>query len=407
MTNVRRSAHTAVLGVGMVALSALTGAVGSWAADQVVLGTRVVVKDPQGEKRIAVATAREKATEIGAPGQAGLDGDDPQLSGATLTVVVGGSTPTAQSFVLPAGAFDGPTIPGWKQTAVGFVYKDPKSLNGPVKVVVIKRTPGNVFHLRAVVKGTDPGVPGGLTVNLAPPNLGTDAGLVLDVDGGDRYCARWGGPAGGEIKKNDEKVFLVVGTRDVPTAQAGCAGAPATTTTTSASSSTTSSTSAALCGNGQPNPGETCDDGNQSDNDSCPSDCVVDPCSPLTGTVRSFDVIFNPDAGVNVGGITVLLDYPEGQVEIPGPPLPGGTITNLPAGAFPIVTDFDHTLRLIVAIGGGNSLVPGVLFRVNFRDCSGALPPTPASFACTVLEATDPFSNPLAPGDVGCDVVQP
>jgi cysteine-rich repeat protein len=187
--------------------------------------------------------------------------------------------------------------------------------------------------------------------------------------------------------------------------------AASTTTTTAASSTTTTgpptttTTIPALCGNGTVNPGESCDDGNHSDNDACPADCVIDACTPVTGTSRPMLVRFTPPAGVNVGGITVLLDYPEGQVEIPGPPIPGGTITNLPAGTFPIVTDLDHVLRVIVAIGGGNSIAPGTLFRVNFRDCSGTPAPTPAAFGCTVLEATDPFSNPV--GDVTCEVAAP
>jgi hypothetical protein len=106
---------------------------------------------------------------------------------------------------------------------------------------------------------------------------------------------------------------------------------------------------------------------------------------------------------VNVGGITVLVDYPEGRVEIPGPPIPGGIVTGLPPGAFPILTDLNHALRAIVAIGGGNSLPPGVLFRVNYRDCTGATPPVASGFRCAVLEATDPFSNPVT-NEVSCAV---
>jgi cysteine-rich repeat protein len=177
-------------------------------------------------------------------------------------------------------------------------------------------------------------------------------------------------------------------------------------TTSTTGASTTTTTISPLCGNGTPNPGETCDDGNQSNNDACPTDCVVDACTPVTGTQRNFDVLFTPNEGVNVGGITVLLDYPEGRVEIQGPPHPGGTFSMVPTGSFPVVQDWNHTARVTVAIGGGNPLPPGKLIRVRFRDCSGATPPTPANFACTVLEATDPFSNPVT-NEVSCSVVAP
>ncbi len=185
-----------------------------------------------------------------------------------------------------------------------------------------------------------------------------------------------------------------------------------TTTTTSASTttttgaSTTTTTISPLCGNGAPNPGETCDDGNQSNNDACPTDCVIDACTPVAGTQRFFEIHFTPNAGVNVGGITVLMDYPEGQVEIQGPPHPGGTFSMIPPGSTPIPQDHNHTLRTVVAIGGGNPLPPGRLIRVRFRDCSGATPPTPANFGCTVLDATDPFSNPVT-SEVSCSVVAP
>ena len=60
---------------------------------------------------------------------------------------------------------------------------------------------------------------------------------------------------------------------------------------------------------------ETCDDGNTDDADSCPSDCVVDSCTPTGGTDVPVSVTL---AGTDVGAVTVLVDYPEGKVSIPG-----------------------------------------------------------------------------------------
>ena len=43
---------------------------------------------------------------------------------------------------------------------------------------------------------------------------------------------------------------------------------------------------------------------------------------------------------------------PARKVEIPGPPIPRGIITNVPAGAFSIPLDLNHALRETVALQG-------------------------------------------------------
>jgi hypothetical protein len=410
-----RGADGRIVLAGVVLLARVLSA-GTFAfpADEIVLGKMIGIKDPASDKRIVSALGKEKPTDIGTPGVGGLDaGDDPLANGATLTLFANGVLPSSQTFGLPAI--------GWKRTGVGFVYRDSRGINGPVKVALVKRTPKDRFLLKVLVNGLDSGGDPAAQVNIVPPAGGTDAGLILVVNGGNRYGIRWGGSAGGDVKKDDGRVFLVAATAAAPAIEAGFPVAPpptlptTTTTTTigevsttsvSTSSTTTTTAGDPFCGDGALDAGETCDDGNGSDDDTCPSDCVVDVCSPVTGTMRPFDVVFTPQAGVNVGGITVLVDYPEGRVEIPGPPIPGGTITSLPPGSFPIPTDLDHALRMIVAIGGGGGLAPGVLFRVNYRDCSGAEPPLPVAFGCSVLEATDPFSNPVT-NEVTCAIVAP
>jgi hypothetical protein len=130
----------------------------------------------------------------------------------------------------------------------------------------------------------------------------------------------------------------------------------------------------------------------------------VDACVAVTGTARSFDVHFTPPTGAVVGGISVLVDYPEGKVEIPGPPIPGGTISNLPSGAAGIPVHLGHALRETVFRPAG-ILPAGRLFRVKFRDCAGAAPPAATEFRCIVREATDNFTNPVQ--GVTCAVVAP
>lgn len=179
--------------------------------------------------------------------------------------------------------------------------------------------------------------------------------------------------------------------------------------TTTTSSSTTSTTLGGLCGNGVIDAGETCDDGNQSDNDNCPADCVVAACTPVAGTVRQVTVSFASPPGVDVAALTLLMDYPEQKVFMP----PAGPQTQIGAANFvPLYppsdvlirgADLTHAVRGLVA--DSTAVPPGPIFQSKFQDCQGAAAPLTGEFACTVLDATDPFTNGV-PG-VTCGVTIP
>jgi cysteine-rich repeat protein len=160
-----------------------------------------------------------------------------------------------------------------------------------------------------------------------------------------------------------------------------------------------------VCGNNVVEGTETCDDGNTSDNDNCPADCIVDACTPIAASVRSIDVNFAPPVGTGVAGIRVLLDYPEGKVSIPGSggAVPAGIVTMLPAGASGPPNDLDHALRQLVA--STTNMPPGRLFRVNFENCQGAPAPAIGEFTCTVIDASDQDGNDVA--GVSCQAVLP
>ena len=102
----------------------------------------------------------------------------------------------------------------------------------------------------------------------------------------------------------------------------------------------------------------------------------------------------------------MLVDYPEGQVIIPGS---GNalsvkqSILNVPAGAFSSPNDLDFALR--EAIASSSALTPGPLFTIKFEDCAGATPPTPQDFTCSVEAASDPVGNAVA--GVTCAVSAP
>jgi cysteine-rich repeat protein len=143
----------------------------------------------------------------------------------------------------------------------------------------------------------------------------------------------------------------------------------------------------AVCGNGMIEPPETCDDGNTMTNDACPPDCDIQVCT-AAGTTVTAQVNFAVPAGSNVASLTVLIEYPDGAVQIPGTgadPSVGMRITNRPGGRLVDGVDLDYALR--VGVAGTAAIPAGQLFRVNFDACMDASPPTAGQFTCTVLSA--------------------
>ena len=155
------------------------------------------------------------------------------------------------------------------------------------------------------------------------------------------------------------------------------------------------------CGNGLVTNGmsgttvETCDDGNSNNFDGCPSDCVVDACTPTATPRPATLVIAGPDAA-NVASLTVELDYPEGKVELPGTGFGPASIVDLTGSASFDSVDFDHALRIVVS----NDIAFGTtsIAELDFVDCNAAPLPVPGDFVpCNVTGAfgaggTDDFT---------------
>ena len=156
------------------------------------------------------------------------------------------------------------------------------------------------------------------------------------------------------------------------------------------------------CGNGNVSGSETCDDGNTDDMDNCPSNCIIESCTNPGG---DYTVAVDFAGSESVAGITVFLDYPEGEVIIPGS---GGdqavsdSITDLPGFAFGQANDLDHAL--IEAVADTDAFPSGLLFNVHFQSCNGA---TPAAneFNCVVTSAGDVNLVPIE--GVTCSVSVP
>jgi cysteine-rich repeat protein len=151
-----------------------------------------------------------------------------------------------------------------------------------------------------------------------------------------------------------------------------------------------------LCGNGKIDAGETCDDGNQVEGDSCPSNCVVASCTDggdVTATVN-----FAAPAGVDLTAIQVLVGYPEDKIRIPGSANQAQVLNRIfvtdPVAALS-ANDLNYAVRLLVNTDGSTAITGGPsLLTVDFDTCIGAPAVTDGDFAC-VVQATSAF-GPVA-----------
>ncbi len=188
------------------------------------------------------------------------------------------------------------------------------------------------------------------------------------------------------------------------TATAGATATVSPTASPTATATASPTPLAAVCGNGQVEPGESCDDGNQvtaPPQDICPADCRIETCSP---SEQRFVVSVQFSGGTNIASIATLIEYPDGVVQLPGTASDasvGSRVTNRPSGFLADWFDFDFALR--VALVGSRALSGNPLYRVSFDLCRGVQPPAPTDFACRVLEANDTSFQPV--GGVTCTVV--
>jgi cysteine-rich repeat protein len=283
--------------------------------------------------------------------------DDPTVEGGSIRFS-SSLDPTGTTFELAPGS--------WKLLGKPEAPKGYKSKNGGCKVVLVKPN---------VVKALCP------PVYLGPLPLDPNADIrtVLTVGAGTtRYCAE----CGGEVKGNPEKLTK----RKECALPAMCsAGAPVCT-------------GAEICGDLCVEGSETCDDGNTAEGpgDGCPSSCRIAACTPENPASRRFRLEFT---GTGVAGITVLVDYPEGNISLPWTGLPGSFIDtyfeNVPTGANLAVNDQDYSLVVTEARGSGLSQAPAALFEVLFDACRGQAPPT-GEIPCSVIDAADSSGLPVA-----------
>lgn len=189
---------------------------------------------------------------------------------------------------------------------------------------------------------------------------------------------------------------------------------------------TQSRLAAGNCGNGYTDfeAGETCDDGNQEDGDSCPSDCRVAECTldPL-GTTTPIQVAFEAPEGVDVAALELFVTYPEHAVLVPGSGDISGAASNTAGGASVTVIDTDAGLSVVALDAALDPIPQGGLFDLTVQNCvsqtagQAAISAAPwealaevkkpkfSNYVCVVLEAADTNLNPVE--GVTCEVVKP
>lgn len=151
----------------------------------------------------------------------------------------------------------------------------------------------------------------------------------------------------------------------------------------------------AVCGNGKIEVGETCDDGNTKDGDSCPANCRIEACKEMPGPGRKYVVFLEGAANVELQGVNVFVRYPEAKVGIPS----GGSdevvkrnILDLPADALAVPNDLDYGLREVIV--STKALPIGKLFTIQFYDCERAPgPPERGEFTCALDDTSDATGN--------------
>jgi hypothetical protein len=173
----------------------------------------------------------------------------------------------------------------------------------------------------------------------------------------------------------------------------------------------------ASCGNGLLDADETCDDGNNTEDDvtagtdvdRCPYNCAIASCAGATMTVE-LDVNLCIPEGVELGGATLLLRYPDAAVGIPGSgasSLVEARLLNILDDPFVSITpnDLDYALRSAVFSVDLLPIPTGRIFTVQFDVCPEQTVPDRSAFRCLVKNASD--INGSAVGGVTCTVTQP
>jgi cysteine-rich repeat protein len=174
------------------------------------------------------------------------------------------------------------------------------------------------------------------------------------------------------------------------------------TPTRTATPTPTATRTPPYCGDGirQGTLNEDCDDGNNFDCDACPSDCDLRPtdnnrCGRVEDRQGTFDqkIRINGAAlGVDLGGASVCVRYPDGTVGLTGEDSGGvGRVTGRFPGFLGSIEGRDFQNAVAVA-AAPTFTGPQINFTIRFDVCEDADLndlPVPTDFHCRIVSATD------------------
>jgi len=164
---------------------------------------------------------------------------DPSADGASLVIAAMGKKPSSSGLItLDADSWS--PIEDGTGGLVGWKYSDKQGLRGGIKKVLLKNG-------KIQVKG------GGEDFAFAPKKKSKEVWVSFFFEE-EQYCAVFSKKRGAKISKNDKGVFSATGS----VAPGACLEQ--------------------MCGNGQVELGEQCDDGNLDQKDGCRNDCTIGVC---------------------------------------------------------------------------------------------------------------------------------
>jgi hypothetical protein len=190
------------------------------AADQAILGNKLLLRDPSAgadqTKRTIVATGRERLSPNTLVG-------DPTVSGSGGTIALFLNGATSPSFVaeLPQGSTPSGAAYWSGSPSSGFKYADAKGVRGPVKKVKVKRSGSGTFGVQLRMSGKHGALP-------APPNPGTSGCVLLALgvgSGAERYSLQFGTDS--EVTNQPGRLFQA----KRPTTEGVCPPIPCDATT--------------------------------------------------------------------------------------------------------------------------------------------------------------------------------
>jgi hypothetical protein len=162
-----------------------------------------------------------------------------------------------------------------------------------------------------------------------------------------------------------------------------------------------------LCGNGQIDDGETCDDGNTTQDigvggdDVCPADCNAAPCA-VSGTQSVTVNITTPEPIISA---LVLVGYNDTDVNIGGIGNDPPVLAAVTSGVFATSPrDTDTALRIGLEDPFFTGVGSGAAATVTFNVCSAATV-TAADFGCMVVDAGNTAFQSIS--GVTCNVTVP